>query len=527
MAINITRNGLHRLMRGTTQVSQHSAKEEAYERASRQPAGTYNLITADETIVVTGTVAPPPPAPVNCAGTWGAWVRVAGSEGACVNGSRTFTESRTFAVTTQPANGGTACPVSPETRTQTEACTVTPPPPPPHSASTADIQARLLNFAQVWKRNWNHGGHTCVLGVGAPGTNANPFSSAYGYWEYAEGPATAAGEPWLFDRATAGMRLYQMTNDEQWRTQFRADLAWYAARIDAAGIFTPKGAGDTKYSYITPLVLGVAAGDMTAAAARPIADRIYAAWQEWPGVADLASGNLWTERENGLALEAAVAYYELTQSPAALVRAQALVDQWDAVIAQTGNMGAPRVTYGKHEGGYPGGAPPPNPEPRVSSPWMSALYFQAARRFVVVQPSAAAQVHRQASAYFDYLDTPYNGQTYGFADGTVVHPENAGFVYPAYLTETLIGDSGYGPEHALDVAGVVAFAVRAKEALGHDTTRAVLRLNQMKATAARFWSNASGQQERTTTWLPRYRVMPARSGNWLIRGLYELVQLGL
>lgn len=510
MSLQITRNGLHKLTKlDGTLVSQHTAKEEAYERASQQPAGTYTLVTADEKIVVTGTVVSPQP--VNCAGTWGPWTRVAGSESSCQNGSRTFTESRTFTVTTPASNGGTACPVSPETRQSTEACTVTPPPP---NTDTANLQAAALNFAQTWKRNWNHGGHTVVPGAGSP-----PFDGNYGFWDYTE----TTYEPWLFDRATVGYRLHQLTNDPQWKAQADSDFAWYVNHIDAQGIFTPKGAGDTKYSYVTPFVL---AGTLTPAQ-RATADRIYQAWiNDWPNVASLNNSALWTERENGLALEAAVAYFELTANPAALLRAQALVDQWDAVCVQTGNQGAPRVSYTKHEGGGPGGTTPTDP---TSSPWMAALYFQAARRFVKAQPSAAPQVYQQVSKYFDYLDSPYNGQSKGFYDATLAHPENAGFFFPAYLTETQIGDAGYdagNQAHALDVAGLIAFAITAKQALGLPTDRAVLRLNQMKATAARTFSDAPGAYERTANWLPRYRVTPPRMANWWIRGLYELVQLG-
>lgn len=466
-----------------------------------------------QTVTVTVRVPPPPPpAPVNCAGTW---ARVPGSELNCTGGQRTYSEA--FTVTTAPANGGTACPASP--RTASESCTVTPPPPPPSSPTTAAIQSALLNFAQVWRRNWNHGGHNVVPNVGAPGSGSNPFNSNYGFWDYTE----TTSEPWLFDRASQGYRLHQMTNDPQWKTLADSDFAYYAARIGSDGVFTPKGGGDTKYSYVTPFVL---AGTLTAAQ-RAAADRIHQAWlADWPNTASLASAALWTERENGLALEAAVSYYRLTGNAAALVRAQALLDQWDAVVVQTGNLGAPRVSYTKHEGGGPGGSTPTDP---TSSPWMAALYFQAARQFVMVQPSAAAQVHRQVSAYFDYLDGPYNGQSRGFYDGALAHVENSGFVFPAYLTETQIGDAGYAAEHALhalDVAGLVAYAVVAKEALGQDTTRANLRLAQMKATAARTFSTAPGAQERTATWLPRYRVNPPRMGNWWIRGLYELVSLG-
>lgn len=91
------------------------------------PAGAY--ITGDEQIGPGGGSAPPPPpppTPVDCAGTWGAWTRQQGSETACVAGSRTFIESRLFTVTQPPANGGAACPASPESRTSTEPCAMPP-----------------------------------------------------------------------------------------------------------------------------------------------------------------------------------------------------------------------------------------------------------------------------------------------------------------------------------------------------------------------------------------------------------------
>jgi hypothetical protein len=75
---------------------------------------------------------PPPPVDQDCAGDWSAWTRVAGSESACasVNGSgqRTFTETRTFTVTTPASGNGAACPASPETQTGSEACQMPPAP---------------------------------------------------------------------------------------------------------------------------------------------------------------------------------------------------------------------------------------------------------------------------------------------------------------------------------------------------------------------------------------------------------------
>jgi hypothetical protein len=370
----------------------------------------------------------------------------------------------------------------------------------------------LLDFAQVWKRNWNHGGHNCVVGVGSP-----PFGSNYGYWERvnAEGQQY---EPHLFDRPTCGMRLYQMTGDEQWRAQFNDDFEWYASRIGADGVFINKGFGDTKYGYLTPFVLAQAAGVLTETQ-RAAALRIYDAWiQDWPDTANIGDASLWTEREMAFSLEAAVSRFELDQHAAAAGRVRALLSQWDAVCA---GRGAPLVSYTKHEGGGPGGSQPPD---LVTSPWMSALYFQAARRAAEVLPDVAVTVQRQASDYFDYLDA--NG---GFYDGAAAHPIWSGTIFPQYLCGQWlsgpIGDAGPAAEHgahALDVAGMIAFSIRAKEALAVDTSRAVFRLAQMKASAARVLGPEEGGYTRTANWLPRYRVNPPRMGSWLIRGMYEL-----
>jgi hypothetical protein len=465
MPIEITRNGPHRLMNGTTQVSQHTDLKEAYERASRLPPGNYRILTADESVVVSGVAAPAPvPAPPAPA-----------------------------PVPPPPAPSPTPAPPAPA--------------PIPASPTTASLLTTLLDFAQVWKRNWNHGGHNCVVGAGSP-----PFGPDYGFWDYTE----TTSEPWLFDRATCGMRLFQMTGDDQWGSQFASDVTWYAARIGADGVFTAKGQGDTKYSYITPLALS--AGVLFPENARQLAARIYMAWAgDFPDLPNLGDASLWTERENGLALEAAVAFSEMTGNGGP--RITALVNHWDTVCA---GRGAPLVSYTKHEGGGPGGTQPTD---LVTSPWMAALYFQAARRAALAVPAVALAVHNQASAYFDWLDA--NG---GFYDGSLAHPEHAGRVFPAYLaspawTNGPIGDAGPDEahmSHALDVAGMVAFAIAAKRALAMPTERAQLRLAQMKATAAGAFANYT----RTANWLPRYRVNPARMGNWWIRGMYELTQLG-
>ena len=76
-------------------------------------------------------------------------------------------------------------------------------------------------------------------------------------------------------------------------------------------------------------------------------------------------------------------------------------------------------------------------------------------------------------------------------------------------------------DHGLDMAGFCAFAIKAKQALSLPTAAAVGRLADMKATAARSFTNWT----RTTTYLPKYRVNPPRKINWWIRGMYELSAL--
>jgi len=342
----------------------------------------------------------------------------------------------------------------------------------------------LLNYAETWARNWNYGGHTVD----------SRFTSAQGFWDYTD----TTSEPWLFDRATVGHRLFQLTGNTRWRTQFLSDFAWYRQRIDAQGIFTPRGGGDTKYSYVTPFLLYERmTGD---AQYRPIAQRIKDAWQrEWPDTFNRGT-SFWTEREMAFALEAAVSWRELTGEGSA--RISALLNHWDA--ASIG--GVPQVTYTQHEGGGPGGTTPQN---LTASPWMAALYFQAARRV------GGNQVNDQLSRYADWMETN------AFYNGGLVSSEYNGLVFPRYLTGDLIGDAGYdvgNMDHALDVAGLLKAAIDAKRALGRSTAQAEIRLQQMLATAQVSFDSGV----RTTTYLPRYRLNPPRKGNWWVRGYYEL-----
>lgn len=480
MPIQITRNGSHRLLRGTTVISTHSDIKEAYERASKEPNGTYTLVTADETIVVTQNAVA---SPVNCSGTWGPWTRVAGSESACVNGQRTYQESRSFTVTTPASNGGTACPTSPEIRTVTEACGV----PTPSENPTLNT---LLKFGETWNRNWNFEGHAVD----------SRFNGDYGLWDY----NNTTYEPWLFDRVTVGYRLFQLTNDQRWRDKFLSDFDWYRQRIDAQGIFTPKGSDDTKYSYVTPFLLYERlTGDQQY---RPVAQRIKDAWlREWPDAFNRGT-SFWTEREMAFALEAAVSWFELTGEGTA--RINSLLNHWDAACID----GVPQVTYTQHEGGGPGGTEPTN---LTNSPWMSALYFQAARRAGELIPAVRPQVDQQLARYADWFVVN------GVYEGSLAHPEFTGLLFPRYLTGELIGDAGYDEgnmDHSLDVAGMLTQAVKAKTRLGQSPSNVQTVLDRLLTSANRSFENWT----RTTTYLPKYRLSPPRKFNWWVRGFYEL-----
>ena len=359
--------------------------------------------------------------------------------------------------------------------------------------TSSALLVTLQNFAETAARNWNFDGHSVT----------DQFTSAQGRWDYTD----TTYEPWLFDRADVWRMMFELTRNTKWQTQANTDLAYYESRLSADGFFLNKtGEQDTKYSYVHPWSTNTA--KQTAAYNATVAG--------FPNTYSTGAG-LWTERELWVALNAAVKYHTVSNSTAALSRAQAMVDQWDQVCA---GRKAPLVSYTQHEGGGPGGT---TPSDLISSPWMSALYFQAARLYIEKVPTAANQVYRQASDYFDWMNTP---GTRGFYSGSEVGSEYAGLVFPSYLAGgSLIGDAGPdvgNMDHALDVAGFVAFAIKAKTALGLPTAAAQQRLADMKATAA----VAFAESTRTTLYLPKYRINPPRKFNWWTRGLYELVANG-
>lgn len=351
--------------------------------------------------------------------------------------------------------------------------------------------APLMKFAETWARNWNFEGH-----------NVSPtFSSDSGNWDYTE----KIFEPWLFDRASVGYYLYKRSTSTadkaRWYQQFLTDFAYYRNHIGDDGYFTPKtGEKDTKYGYVTPFLLyEKETGD---AQYRPIAERIYNTWLKDFSSTYKPQSSFWTEREIAFVLEAAVSWYELTGDAAALTRANALVSQW-TVMADAGN-GVPLVTIDKHEGG--GGSQ------LITSPWMSAFYFQVSRRLYAL--TGNTEILQQVIRYADWMET------YGYFDGSVLGREYTGIKAPYYLvgptgpyTSDTPTESDFN--HCLDVAGLVAFAIEAKQTLGQSAAAAALitRNSQLKACAVYMFDDAT----RPTATLPKYRLAPPRKFNWWMR----------
>lgn len=143
------------------------------------------------------TIAASAPTPVNCVvSAYGAWT--GGAWSACSNGSQTRTETRTRTITTQPANGGTACPALTETRPATQPCT----PPvagtaslrwaPPNQHTDGSSLSNLAGFRVVYGRT--PGELTQTIQISNPSTTTYTVTNlASGTWYFAVKAYTSVG----------------------------------------------------------------------------------------------------------------------------------------------------------------------------------------------------------------------------------------------------------------------------------------------------------------------------------------------
>lgn len=306
-------------------------------------------------------------------------------------------------------------------------------------------------------------------------------------------------EPWLFDRATSYYKLSLLTGDEDFKQHAVELVERYYSLIDERGEFSLKP-GDAKYSYTDGAVwYEHLTGD---ARFRPKAEAVYKLWlNEFPARYS-PTQSFWTEREMAYAFGAAVGWYALSQDAGALARAQALVEQWAEMSAESG---APLHTLRQHQEEFE----PPWAERRMTSPWMAALFFEYLQHYERLTDDRRAL--ELVSSYADFL------LAHCLYDGRVNHPNLTGYLLPYYLC----GQDGYyeretpsegDGEHAVDVMGVMAFAVAAKHSLGLDTKPALDAYNDLRRSAEHFVGRRSD-------------VSPPRKINWWVGTSYDSTAL--
>jgi hypothetical protein len=314
--------------------------------------------------------------------------------------------------------------------------------------------------------------------------------------DLAMGAALTGYEPWLFDRATVFYKLGRWTSQQRFTDHGLTLARQYCDLLRTDGQFSLKP-NDAKYSYVDPAIVLAANGDKSCIAK---AGAVFRWWlTEFP-VAYHPSQAMWTEREAAYALASAIGWHELTGDPEALSRARALVQQWATMAAETG---APLHTLEQHQEDF---GEPYGPM-RMTSPWMSALWFEYLQRYYrTTQDEAALQM---ASRYGDFLIANC------LYDGRANHPNLSGYLLPYYLCgangafyDRETPSEGDG-EHTPDVMGLMAFVVYAKRQLGQDSRSALDAYTRLQRSAAYF----VGRRQTAPN--------PPRKINWWIGTTYD------
>ena len=305
----------------------------------------------------------------------------------------------------------------------------------------------------------------------------------------------STNEPWLFDRATVYYKLARWTDDPAFRSYALELVNKYYANIDARGQFLLKP-DDGKYAYVDGAVwYEFETGDRRF---RSQAEAIYHMWlAEIPSHYSPAL-RIWTEREIAYALGAALGWYELSQDPAAMARARALIQQWAEMSA---GSGAPLHTLAQHQEEF---EPPWGPR-RMTSPWMAALFFEYLQHYHRLTGDKLA-----LTLVSDYADFVIAHCLY---DGSLNHPNLAGRLMPYYLCDEQGSYEKETPseadgEHTPDVMGLMAYALYAKRQLGLDPKAALKAYRGLRDSAEFFVDR-------------RADVNPPRKINWWIGTAYD------
>ncbi len=181
----------------------------------------------------------------------------------------------------------------------------------------------------------------------------------------ANGITPEKASQYLYDRPRALMQLYLLTGDTSWKSHAIAASQHYMAHIGEDGYFSLVTNKDIKYLMPKGLLYyHQITGDDSAR--RTIA-RIYRASLDWEP--QYHNRGFWTERNQAAALEAAVTYFEMTNSEDARQRIEYILAATLKMTMTPDNSwpvrGCPQHTFKSHEGGSDGSA--------VCSPWMLAL----------------------------------------------------------------------------------------------------------------------------------------------------------
>jgi hypothetical protein len=311
-------------------------------------------------------------------------------------------------------------------------------------------------------------------------------------------------EPWLYDRAATMFALYFRSGSFLALREAVQAAQYYANRVDAQGFFT-LAPGDAKYAYNESIAYDYwLAGDV---AILPKVNQVVSALSGFPH-AWTAQRNFWTERHAAFKLLGNVVAYEVNGG-ATLRDAvnQILADFRTHQDGAGGAIPAQRIDGGlyhlgsQHDGDWAAGS-------LGASSWMSALLGDAvARAYATGEDAATAQFMRRLGLFLVATVVNTTEHDYDF---------NGALALPRYAM-LLDGSDGQrntsDVEHALDVAGQIAWARYFSETIGASGAALLSSANALYATydeGVNFWIRPAGPASGLTA----FRVSPWRKWGW-------------
>lgn len=318
-------------------------------------------------------------------------------------------------------------------------------------------------------------------------------------------PYRTDAEPWLYDRSATMFRLYFRSGHFSALREAVRAAQFYAGRQNASGFFAFGGVDtDAKYAYNECLAYALwTTGDpqMPARIARtPTAQATFAhAWTPQRG--------FWTERHAAFKLLANVVAYEVSGDAALRTAVDQILADYRA--HQDGAAGQVPVPYldgalyhtgSQHAGDWAAAA-------YGGSSWMSALLSDAAVRAYASREDAATAgfVARLA----DFMAATIEPTS------THIYSGHGPLALPRYA---MLRDGSDGQqnaedvEHALDVAGQLAWGHWMRASLGGDATAlhaAALDLYATYDAGVNHWIRPTAPPVA-----PAFRVSPPRKWGW-------------